>query len=65
MQVRIILEHMEENNMEFEVDFDKISELYGTDTLNDMHNNIDEVMYPQWVVTEIKKIQSALSLFDS
>ena len=33
--------------------------------INIIINNIDEVMYPQWVVTEIKKIQSALSLFDS
>lgn len=44
MQVRIILEHTEENNMEFKVDFDKISEIYGKDTLNDIQNNIDEVI---------------------
>ena len=30
--------------MEFEVDFDKISEIYGNDTLNDIQNNIDEVI---------------------
>ena len=44
MQVRIILEHMEENNMEFEVDFDKISEIYGEEVLREMQENMDEVI---------------------
>ena len=38
---------MEENNMEFEVDFDKISEIYGNDTLNYIQNNIYINVYQQ------------------
>ena len=56
-----------------EMDEDEILELLTNSSekkleeneINTIINNIDEVMYPQWVVTEIKKIQSALSLFDS
>ena len=30
--------------MNFNIDFDKISEIYGNEVLNEIQNNIDEVM---------------------
>ncbi len=35
---------MGENNMEFVVEFDKISKIYGNETLNDIQSNLDEVI---------------------
>ena len=35
---------MGENSMEFSVDFDKISEIYGEEVLREMQENMDEVI---------------------